>query len=399
MYVTKEGFGFLLKKMSGLWYEMTPELPRISGTSSATIMNIRWKLNGVEGSQKLDVPIKVDSYMGIDAILGKCHRKARKWLYDTLTGSDIPEGDAIDTATTVISSAISKSVEALSAPTSNNLAMFEKTVILDDKKGEDKELDKGGQVKKEEKVIVYSEKENSAEFTIEKEPSKETPPEPKFIKEQNEIAEPFGENVGNEIGNLEASEELVTFETKDEPTPETKEEPKAKVKGTRKTKNVVPIPKNVVPIPKPQTEEGNTPLLVVETPPNAETKIGENSAISPITSVIPEQKAESEQKAKDLEGYGMGIKAEPENETEAILESVDSTTLLYQEWLEFEKSLMDRFQISRSGTVGRVRVVIKRVLADDLITKVLNQKSYMITVLFPEKKAETNSKSTLFDVE
>jgi len=81
------------------------------------------------------------------------------------------------------------------------------------------------------------------------------------------------------------------------------------------------------------------------------------------------------------------------------LESVDSTTLLYQEWLEFEKSLMDRFQISRSGTVGRVRVVIKRVLADDLITKVLNQKSYMITVLFPEKKAETNSKSTLFDVE
>ncbi len=99
MYATKEGMGYLLSKIQGLRYDIVPELPRINAQSGAVIMNIEWTLNGVTNSKKIDIPIKVNNYMGADAVLGKATRKARKWLYDTITGSEIPEGDVSDNVT------------------------------------------------------------------------------------------------------------------------------------------------------------------------------------------------------------------------------------------------------------------------------------------------------------
>jgi len=105
MYATKEGMGHLLSKIQGLSYDIIPELPRIKDASGAVIMNIEWTLNGATKSKKIDIPVKVNNYMGTDAVLGKATRKARKWLYDTITGTEIPEGDVTDTvaitATTV----------------------------------------------------------------------------------------------------------------------------------------------------------------------------------------------------------------------------------------------------------------------------------------------------------
>jgi hypothetical protein len=97
MYATKEGMGYLLSKISGLKYDIIPELPRINAQSAAVIMNIEWTMSSVTKSKKIDIPIKVNAYMGTDAILGKATRKARKWLYDTITGTEIPEGDITDT--------------------------------------------------------------------------------------------------------------------------------------------------------------------------------------------------------------------------------------------------------------------------------------------------------------
>lgn len=96
MYATKEGMGYLLSKIPGLRYDIVPELPRINAQSAAVVMNIEWSINGSRNSKKIDIPIKVNSYMGTDAILGKATRKARKWLYDTITGTEIPEGDVTD---------------------------------------------------------------------------------------------------------------------------------------------------------------------------------------------------------------------------------------------------------------------------------------------------------------
>jgi len=99
MYATKEGVGYLLSKIPGLRYDIIPELPRIKDNSSAIVMNVEWTLNGHTNIKKLDIPVKVNNFMGTDAIIGKATRKARKWLYDTITGTEIPEGDISDTIT------------------------------------------------------------------------------------------------------------------------------------------------------------------------------------------------------------------------------------------------------------------------------------------------------------
>lgn len=96
MYATKEGMGYLLSKIPGLKYDIIPELPRINANSAAVAMNIEWTISGNRNSKKIDIPIKVNQYMGADAVLGKATRKARKWLYDTITGTEIPEGDVSD---------------------------------------------------------------------------------------------------------------------------------------------------------------------------------------------------------------------------------------------------------------------------------------------------------------
>ena len=96
-YITKEGYGYLLSKIEGLSYEIVSELPRINTTSVAVVMKVNWSIKGGEKKERaLDMPIKVNSFMGTDAILGKATRKARKWLYETVTGNEIPDGDVDD---------------------------------------------------------------------------------------------------------------------------------------------------------------------------------------------------------------------------------------------------------------------------------------------------------------
>ncbi len=95
MYITKEGFGYLLlTKVPGLYYDIIPELPRIKDTSAAVVMNINWTLNGTANEKKVDFATKVNQYMGADAVIGKATRKARAWLYNTITGSEIPDGES-----------------------------------------------------------------------------------------------------------------------------------------------------------------------------------------------------------------------------------------------------------------------------------------------------------------
>lgn len=95
-YITKEGFGYLLANFKGLSYEIIPALPRINDKSAAIVMKIEWTLNGITKTRELDIPVKVNSFMGTDAVIGKATRKARAWLYNTITGTEIGDGDVSD---------------------------------------------------------------------------------------------------------------------------------------------------------------------------------------------------------------------------------------------------------------------------------------------------------------
>lgn len=95
-YPTKEGLGALLSKFNGLQYNIVPELPRVNGESAAVGMLITWTLYGTNKEQRIEIPIRVNKMMGTDAILGKATRKARAWLYGTVTGQEIVDGDVTD---------------------------------------------------------------------------------------------------------------------------------------------------------------------------------------------------------------------------------------------------------------------------------------------------------------
>lgn len=98
-YITKEGFGFLLKNIRGLSYDISFALPRIGAdkSSAAVVAKINWQVNGEGKKEKeIDIPVKANQYMGADAVLGKATRKARKWLYETITGVEVGDGDVTD---------------------------------------------------------------------------------------------------------------------------------------------------------------------------------------------------------------------------------------------------------------------------------------------------------------
>lgn len=97
-YITKEGFGHLLGNVKGLDYSIVPSLPRINAdaTSAAIVMNVEWTINGVTSTKQLDIPVKMNKFMGTDAVIGKATRKARAWLYNRISDVEIADGDVTD---------------------------------------------------------------------------------------------------------------------------------------------------------------------------------------------------------------------------------------------------------------------------------------------------------------
>ncbi|MEZ2446097.1 hypothetical protein AB6805_30490 [Chitinophaga sp. RCC_12] len=105
-YITKEGFGYLLSNLNGLSYKIIPQLPRVGEKSAAVVMKIQWTYGGQSNEQDIDFPIKVNSFMGTDGVIGKATRKARAWLFYTVTGSEISDGDVRDIDAKVVSTTI-----------------------------------------------------------------------------------------------------------------------------------------------------------------------------------------------------------------------------------------------------------------------------------------------------
>lgn len=107
-YITKEGFGYLLANFEGLSYDIVPQLPRIKDGSAAVVMEVEWTLNGNTKKKSIDIPVKVNQHMGADAVLGKATRKARAWLYNSISGTEIADGDIQDVDATVVGSKINE---------------------------------------------------------------------------------------------------------------------------------------------------------------------------------------------------------------------------------------------------------------------------------------------------
>lgn len=106
-YPTKEGATYLLKK-ENLRYTITyPEYSQSPDKKTATVKaKINWTLNGVDEEQIIDFPVKSDAYTTFDALIGKCERKAKMWLYNKVSGLNITDGDIDDIPHEVVKSKI-----------------------------------------------------------------------------------------------------------------------------------------------------------------------------------------------------------------------------------------------------------------------------------------------------
>lgn len=99
MYPTREGFGALLDKMKGLKKNFTyTKILQPPGQKVANVtVRIDWQVEGESAKkQEIDFPIKSNEYTSYDALIGKAERKAKRWLYNTIKGTDISDGDVND---------------------------------------------------------------------------------------------------------------------------------------------------------------------------------------------------------------------------------------------------------------------------------------------------------------
>lgn len=95
-YVTNEGFTRLLKGMEGLTnLKINPEPPQANGNVK---VHVSCNHKGIEIKEVLEFSIRCNAGMGADGIIGKARKKAKKWLYEYLTGSEMPEGEVDDLA-------------------------------------------------------------------------------------------------------------------------------------------------------------------------------------------------------------------------------------------------------------------------------------------------------------
>ena len=101
-YATKEGLGAILKKFNGLSYEIVPMgvNMKLTPDSAEATMKLKWMLHGAPQERELKFVVKTNAYATADAVIGKATRKCRKWLHDTISGFEIPEGEVGDIVTT-----------------------------------------------------------------------------------------------------------------------------------------------------------------------------------------------------------------------------------------------------------------------------------------------------------
>jgi hypothetical protein len=98
-YITKNGMLHKLSTVDGLSYTMTPGIPKMAGEGGAAIiMAIDWTFNGKTNHKDLALAVRINKGMGADAIIGKATRKSAAWLYQTVTGQTVDEGEANESA-------------------------------------------------------------------------------------------------------------------------------------------------------------------------------------------------------------------------------------------------------------------------------------------------------------
>lgn len=118
-YITKNGMKHKLSGLDGLSYTLTPGIPKMANDSKGAVveMAIDWTYSGKENHKAINFAVRVNAGMGTDAIIGKATRKAAAWLYETVTGQTVNEGDVSDDGKVIEATAKESPIETSPEPT------------------------------------------------------------------------------------------------------------------------------------------------------------------------------------------------------------------------------------------------------------------------------------------
>ncbi len=95
-YAAKNGFRRKVTTYHGVTnFKDTYDVPRMVQDKGAIVKcKATWKKEGTDDSLEREFPVRVNAFMGSDAILGKAQRKLLAAVHDRLAGMITPDGDA-----------------------------------------------------------------------------------------------------------------------------------------------------------------------------------------------------------------------------------------------------------------------------------------------------------------
>ena len=101
MYVTKEGLFKKLHDIPDLTYSIVPGVTRMdsAGKKGIVPVMIYWTWHGKENEQAIDIPVQNIHEGSVDQAVGKAIRKARKWLFEDVTSTEVRDGEIGDSIT------------------------------------------------------------------------------------------------------------------------------------------------------------------------------------------------------------------------------------------------------------------------------------------------------------
>lgn len=96
-YAAKNGLDRKVKNFPGVTdFRMFFDVPEMKANGATVKCKATWIRDGVADSLDAVVPVKVNEYMGADAVLGKATRKLLARVHDRLTGTTTPEAEVGD---------------------------------------------------------------------------------------------------------------------------------------------------------------------------------------------------------------------------------------------------------------------------------------------------------------
>lgn len=116
MYPTKEGYTALLKRLGVKYIIQKTPMQDMSDKCAQVTCKVSYSWNKESNSFTVITPIKKDGYSSMDQILGKAERKAKKALFEYITGcdyGDADEGSSIPDDQTPTESVIQAKINAI----------------------------------------------------------------------------------------------------------------------------------------------------------------------------------------------------------------------------------------------------------------------------------------------